>query len=279
MSSTLYVSDLDGTLLNNGSFVSDTSAQILRELAADGALFTVATARTPATVVPLMADTCCPLPYIVMTGAATYSARRHAYESLRPIPADEAAVVFDQLTAIGINPFVYYFAPESPDILSVYHISDMNEAEDDFYQQRRHLRLKRFTFESRWQGSDVVLLFGCGPTDQIRAAVDTLQRVTPLFISSYPDILRPGSSIIEAFAPGVSKASAIVDMADRVGADRIVVFGDNVNDLSMFEIADRAIAVSNALSSVKAAADQVIGPNYDDAVARFIADDFYSRAH
>ena len=40
---TLYVSDLDGTLLNNESLVSQESAQGLNRLIHDGALFTVAT--------------------------------------------------------------------------------------------------------------------------------------------------------------------------------------------------------------------------------------------
>ena len=42
----------------------------------------------------------------------------------------------------------------------------------------------------------------------------------------------------------------------------------------MFEVADVAVAVGNALPEVKAAAaDVVIEPNYTDAVARFIEAD------
>jgi hydroxymethylpyrimidine pyrophosphatase-like HAD family hydrolase len=59
-----------------------------------------------------------------------------------------------------------------------------------------------------------------------------------------------------------------------MGVERVVVFGDNLNDLSMFEVADLAVAVDNALPEVKAAADVVIGANTTDAVARFIAEDF-----
>jgi hypothetical protein len=54
----------------------------------------------------------------------------------------------------------------------------------------------------------------------------------------------------------------------------VVVFGDNLNDLPMMEVADYAVAVDNAFDEVKAAADMVIGPNYDDSVARFICEDF-----
>lgn len=54
---TLYVSDLDGTLLSTDSHISQRSSEIISDLTAQGALITVATARTPATVVPLLANT------------------------------------------------------------------------------------------------------------------------------------------------------------------------------------------------------------------------------
>ena len=54
---TLYVSDLDGTLLNEDSQLScKTVATLNRIIGELGGLFTVATARTPATVVPLMQE-------------------------------------------------------------------------------------------------------------------------------------------------------------------------------------------------------------------------------
>ena len=55
-SRTLYVSDLDGTLLNSHSIVSDASARMLNTAIASGAHFTVATARTPATAIHLLSE-------------------------------------------------------------------------------------------------------------------------------------------------------------------------------------------------------------------------------
>ena len=47
----LYVSDMDGTLLNSNSVLSQYTTDKLNELIAnEGVLYTVATARTPATV-------------------------------------------------------------------------------------------------------------------------------------------------------------------------------------------------------------------------------------
>ena len=58
---------------------------------------------------------------------------------------------------------------------------------------------------------------------------------------------------------------------NNLEAGDVIVYGDNLNDISMFEIADTAIAVDNALPAAKEAADAVIGLNTTDAVARSMA--------
>ena len=58
-----------------------------------------------------------------------------------------------------------------------------------------------------------------------------------------------------------------------MGARRIVVFGDNRNDIAMMQAADHSVAVGNAFPEVKAAASEVIGVNTADSVARWIEQD------
>ena len=43
-----------------------------------------------------------------------------------------------------------------------------------------------------------------------------------------------------------------------------------MNDLPMFEIADKAISVANAMDKAKEASDITIGSNEEDAVADYI---------
>jgi hydroxymethylpyrimidine pyrophosphatase-like HAD family hydrolase len=52
--------------------------------------------------------------------------------------------------------------------------------------------------------------------------------------------------------------------------DKTVVFGDYVNDLEMFKVAGRAVAMSNALPEVKKAAHEVIGSNQSGAVIDYL---------
>ena len=78
---------------------------------------------------------------------------------------------------------------------------------------------------------------------------------------------------LEIFSAGTSKAAAIRDLARQLGAGRVVVFGDNRNDIAMMQAADFSVAVDNAFTEVKSVASEVIGPNTADSVARWIEQD------
>ena len=59
-------------------------------------------------------------------------------------------------------------------------------------------------------------------------------------------------------------------MQKKCGCERVGVFGDSLNDISMFQIADEAYAVANASESLKEAATGVIGDNDSDGVAEWL---------
>lgn len=277
---TLYVTDLDGTLLNGESRVSDTTAEILNRLIKRGVMFTPATARTPATVQPLLAAVhqsvyttqdggTMPLPAIVMTGAGQWDRQTARFVKCHTIPEADAVAIRDVFAGHGLHPFVYCLSGDS--FLNVYHPSAMTSRENGFYQERRHLQLKRFHLDQQpAQWDSVALFFAIGPVGMVERLVGELRGATACAAAWYPDVFIPDTGLIDIYAPGVSKASAVRELAATVGADEVVVFGDNLNDLPMMAVADVAVAVENALPEVKAKADVVIGPNTTDAVARWI---------
>ena len=273
--STVYVSDLDGTLLDAGSRLSDESAAIISGLTARGALITVATARTPATVEPLLADAPTALPAIVMTGAALWDRHGRRYIDTKLIPADVSATVRDICLRHGVYPFVYTL---DRDLMLVYHSGPLSADDRRFIGQRDRLALKRFILDDEAALSRdlpaTVLLFAMGPVGRIFPLAEELRAGVDCSVSAYIDIFGDDVGILEVFAAGVSKADAVSRVARRSGADRVVVFGDNLNDLPMMAVADVAVAVDNALPQVKEAADIIIGPNTANSVARFIKQDY-----
>ena len=274
---TLYISDLDGTLLSTDSRVSERSAEIISDLTAQGTLITVATARTPATVVPLLSATRTAPPAIVMTGTAMWNRHEAAFSHTHFLPVADVEQTIELCRSCGVHPFVYMMA-ETGHTLEVFHAAPkLNKAERSFYDERAHLTLKRFhlgTPAPKDAYNRTLLLYAMGEAEAIKRAYESFCRRTECSVSIYPDIFNPEIYNIEVIPPGVTKASAIKQLKEETGAERLVVFGDNLNDLSMLAMADVAVAVGNALPEVKEAADVVIEPNYTDSVARFIAKDF-----
>lgn len=79
-----------------------------------------------------------------------------------------------------------------------------------------------------------------------------------------------GEQWLEIVPKSVSKANAILQLKEYLGIDYIIAFGDGKNDIDMFEIADEAYAVENAVEELKAIATGVIGSNDSDGVAKWL---------
>lgn len=269
----LFVSDLDGTLLGTDSEVSEESAEIISGLSRRGALITVATARTPATVEPLLRRTFTSIPAIVMTGAALWDRERQAYTDTVMVDPDIIPDIIQMYAAAGVSPF-HYQIPSDGSVMRVYHSSDLTRCERRFVDDRLHLKLKKFVFTSAGELAlpypDTVLIFAMGPHEKLAPVADKLSREPRCSFSFYNDIFNRDLSYIEIFGAGVSKASAISRLARKLGAEKITVYGDNLNDLPMMRIADESVAVANAVDEVRRIADRTIGPNSESSVARDI---------
>ncbi len=273
---TLFVSDLDGTLMQPDATLSARTVELLNESIKEGKLFTVATARTPATVSGIIADVEMQLPSIVMTGAAIWDKRTNSYSNRKFI---DPAAVKEFIEVLHKNEFpIFHFTLED-DIINIYHVGgNLNEIEREFEEERINSPYKRFHL--REDGGEIIpekientiLFYGMQPTahsEQVYLQSKEIANLRPQF---YHDIYGPTIGIMEAFSPLATKAEAIKMMKKITGAEKVVAFGDNINDIPMFEVADVAVAVDNALPEVKEKADVIIGPNTSDSVAQFIHD-------
>ena len=268
------MSDMDGTLMGSDSRVSKATAAILNRLIDErGLLFTVATARTPATVVPLMSDVKTTLPYIVLAGAAMWDAQKDTFVDVQSIPHDTVRDISAIFEKHGLHPFIYR---QHGNMIHAHHYGAMSQQEEGFVKERLNTPFKRFFLDdSHYATSDdqAMLIFSMNDYatleriyNEVRATVDC----SPMF---YHDIFDPSVGLLEIYTSGCTKAGAIRRLAQRINADKIVAFGDNRNDIAMLQAADHAVAVENAFPEVKAVAHEVIGPNTADSVAHYIETD------
>lgn len=272
MKKTLYVSDLDGTLLDSNSRLSEETIAVLNELITErGVNFSIATARTPATVVNIMERVPVRLPMVVMNGAAMWNNEERRFERMYPIDlitVDEVCGIFERH---GLHPMVYrHFCSK----LYVGHCGTLSPQEKAFVEERADLDLKRFQFDDlsyKRRAGDALLIFSMNEYDRLKPVYEEISETVDCSVEFYRDIFDSDAGMIEVYAPGVSKAVAVRRLADKIGAERLVVFGDNRNDIPMMRIADLAIAPENAMPEVKAVADEIIGANTTHSVAHYIA--------
>ena len=277
---TLYVSDMDGKLLGDDSQLScgtiDTLNRIIGEL---GGLFTVATARTPATVVPLMQEVHATLPFIVIGGSAMWNPVTGSYEHTRGIDDLTVNAVADVFDCHGAHPFIYRRHGSS--LLYTHHYGPMSAQEERFVASRRHLPLKRFFLDDigyRHSDDEALLIFAINKYAVLKEIAEDLRAtVATCAVMVYHDNFDPSEGYLEIFTAGTSKAAAIGELARQVGAARVVVFGDNRNDIAMMQAADHSVAVAGAFPEVQAVASEVIGPNTGDSVARWIESELRSQ--
>lgn len=78
------------------------------------------------------------------------------------------------------------------------------------------------------------------------------------------------SSCVEIRAKGVSKEDVLERIRKNNEPCRIFSFGDGMNDIEMLKRADHGVAVGNACDAVKAAADEVIDPVWDNGVTKWL---------
>lgn len=76
----------------------------------------------------------------------------------------------------------------------------------------------------------------------------------------------------EVMPKGLSKGSSIIEACKIFGIDikDTIVFGDEMNDISMFEVAGTGVAMGNAVESIKNIADYVTKSNNEDGIAYYL---------
>ena len=150
---TLFVSDMDGTLLNSQSELSPSTIERLNTLINDkGVLFTVATARTPATATILMKDVKSNIPYILMTGAALWDPQQSCFSNVRTMSNEAVEQILEVFAKHHVAPFVYR---RHGNTLIVHHSHNMTEREKDFMEPRVQTPLKQLRLCDKIAAHDV----------------------------------------------------------------------------------------------------------------------------
>ena len=273
MKKTLFVSDLDGTLLTPDAKLPSGAAERINALTQSGVMITFATARTIRSVsfilgdIDFTADGSAPV--ALMNGVLVRDMKKGCYIRSAVLPSDTAETVYRAVTSVkGLEPFIYAVdnsAPINGDPLATYYFSITGPIMQDFMDERIERFGKPFIKISSLSeiGGDIVYFAILGDEEKIRRAAAEAEKLSGIHLTYYRDAYSENVWYLEIFHESASKQHAVHFLREHTGAECVIAFGDNLNDLPMFEEADVSVAVTNAAPQVKEAADFIT----DDVVS------------
>ncbi|EOQ35536.1 Cof-type HAD-IIB family hydrolase [Butyricicoccus pullicaecorum] len=241
----LFVSDLDGTLLNEHSQVASETAQAIQRVQQAGIRWLTATGRSWNTAAPLLQQAGISCDFVLLNGAELRNAKGELLldASLSTATARQAA-----------------------DILSEHGIGlEINTDQGDFTTDTQFCSAAPLPEDFWSRPLTVRKLFGfCRDAAKLDAARQALGALNGVSITSSA----PWN--IEITAHEARKARMVERAAQlySVDLDHIVVFGDGSNDESLFRTFPHSRAMENAVPLLHTLAEKVIESNVDCGVAK-----------
>lgn len=267
---TLYVTDLDGTLMKNDMTVSAESVRIFNELIDRGVLITYATARSFHSAYKITKDIRFKIPVITRNGTtlADQISGKEIETSFFSIGViKELKELLPIISTCGFTSV--YVDGEMYKIYQGGKKSKEFQGYIDYYNSIGDKRMRMVSAAEKQFEGNVSYITLISSREELlpyyEAVKDSKKWETVFQKDTYRD-----EFWLEICPKDSTKAKAVIKLKEKLECDRLVVFGDSINDLPMFEAADEAISVSNARPEILRAANRIIDSNENDAVAKYI---------
>lgn len=255
----LVATDLDETLLNENSDISDYNKKVLIELMKNGIEVVLCTGRPLEGTLRYRDYLNTNNDIVVFNGAGIVDFKNNF---LYHKPLEEN--ICRKLIPISEKYKVYYHA---------YFKDNWNISEEDpwFKKYRVKEMLNNYTIGmdrlENYNFTKFIYLGDHKTLVDIKKEVDDKFEVHTTFSHS---------NYLEVLNKGVTKGSALSWLVNEKGlsSDNVVAFGDNYNDIEMIEYAKIGVAMKNAEKDVKKSADYIAKKNTEDGVGKFLSELF-----
>lgn len=266
---TLYVSDLDGTLMHKDLKISDFSVKTINALVEKGVAFTYATARSISSAGTITKDLKLNLPVITRNGAVLADNNTGKIIEKALFTEKEVEMLKDMLPELPKTGFVScYFGDDMKKVFAgSLHTAEL-QGYLDYYKDDPYVVTVSDLSEMFMGNPGYVTIIG--DKDEIEPLYIRTREYNGWECLFQKDVYRD-EYWLEIAPRNSTKAKSILKRKEEYGFDKLVVFGDSANDITMFKIADEAYAVSNAVDELKALATGIIGSNEEDAVAVYLS--------
>lgn len=269
----LYITDLDGTLLDPSGHITSETAAAVSALVDRGMYFSAATARSVYSARPITSAIRFSAPCILLNGVCIYDMVQGRYIKNEYIPTQTSREIIRAFRENGVRCFMFRI---EDDVLTAYFTAITQNVMRSFAEERKNRFGKPFVQldDMLDMADDRAVYFTTTGEHDILAPVAEAARGIPGADMAFYEDTYTGKWYLEMFAHTASKANGVKFLREKYGFDEVVCFGDNLNDLPMFAQSDVRVAVGNAKPEVKAAADYIAPPNTEDGVAKWLLDNY-----
>lgn len=265
---TLYVTDLDGTLLNSQQKTSDYTNQMIDQYVKKGMLFSYATARSYYSAKPATQGLNAKIPLILYNGAFIIDNMTQDIILSNFFTKDEIHELSSFFQQHQFYPIVYAFRNKQEKFSYDPNLATPEELA--FVSTRNDIRKNSLNDGSLYQGD--IFYFSCIATQDILEPF--YHKLKDRFQCIFSQDIYSQDWWLEILPQKASKANAVLQLKQYLNCDKVIAFGDGKNDISMFEIADECYAVKNACDELKEIATGVIGHHDEDAVVKWIIENY-----
>ncbi|SHE42055.1 hypothetical protein SAMN05444392_101406 [Seinonella peptonophila] len=253
------VCDLDGTLLNNKNQISEENIRVLQQIQKQGVDVLLATGRSDLTVRPFIKQLKLTTPVISCNGGLIRNAITDEILHVQALPIKVAKQVMKWIEERSFEYLIYsttsIYTNQENSLTKRFRERDEKIPICIDPQLSEHLDqlnvLKILVVGSNWE--------------ELQAFANSF----PIEWKNKLTSVRSGRQLLDIMSKGVSKGNALTILADQFNIDlkEVIAFGDNENDLSMFQVAGFSVAPANAAPEIQEHVDYVTRSNLESGVA------------
>lgn len=266
---TLFISDLDGTLLNSKAKITPVTAKIINDLIDNGLIFTYATARGFESASKVAGEINFIYPTVQHNGVCIQNPKTGEYYRKCILDKDIMTEIIIKMRENGLLPLVYAFIDGREHFSWIYN-KETDEIKNFLKERENDKRLRPVINYGEFTEGDITeIVFLNKYPEELYKILDILN-LNEYFAYHIQEDGYISQYFLEIIRFDAGKNSGVLKVKELVGADKIVCFGDNINDMPMFKVSDEKYAVSNAINEVKNIATDIIGSNDNNGVAKWL---------
>lgn len=268
---TLYVTDLDGTLLNTGHRISPYSIDVINNLVKKGLLFTYATARSLVSASVVAEGLLTNIPIIAYNGAFIINPSTKEILTSSFFDKEETDKVQEVLAKCHVSPLVYAYIDGLEKVS--WNTGKENEGIRHYLEVRKgDKRFRPLTNPESSTGlyeGDMFYYTCIGEKEDLLPVYEIFSKDERFTCTLQQELYRT-EYWCEILPKKATKAEAVKKLKELWSCDRVISFGDAINDIPMFRVSDECYAVSNAVEELKKLATGIIDSNDEDGVAKWL---------